>query len=255
VIAKHKLDVYSERMECLGHVIDEKGLHADLDKMARVRDWQTPKSYKEVERFLGLVQYLQNFMPDVSSYTAPLSGMCANGRPFVWRDFHQKCLETIKNIACKAPILRPLDPKNGDPIWIIADASTSGIGAYLGQGPNWETCRPAGFMSKKFTDAQRSYFTYEQETLALLEALLKWEDKLLGHHINLVTNHKSLEFFKKKDHKANRQIRWSQYFERFECTITYVEGPRNKVADCLSRYYAEDAFDDLRNPDHHTLYC
>jgi hypothetical protein len=248
-IARHKLDVYSERMDCLGHVVDAKGLHADLDKMSKIRDWQTPRSYKEVERFLGLVQYLQNFMPDVSAYTAPLAGLCANGRPFVWREYHEKCLDSIKAIACKAPILHPIDPKSGEPIWVIADASTSGIGAYLGQGPNWETCRPAGFMSKKFTTAQRSYFTYEQETLALLEALLKWEDKLLGHPINLVTDHKSLEFFKKKDHRANRQIRWSQYFERFDCVITYVEGPRNKVADCLSRYYAEDAFDDLRSPD------
>jgi hypothetical protein len=245
-IAKHKFDVYSERMDCLGHVIDEKGLHADLDKMARIRDWHSPRSFKEVEQFLGLVQYLQNFMPDVSAYTSPLSGMCANGRPFVWRSFHEKCLESIKAIACRAPILRPINPKLDLPIWVIADASTSGIGAYLGQGKDWETCHPAGFMSKKFTIAQRSYFTYEQETLALLEALLKWEDKLLGCPINLVTDHKSLEFFKTKDHRANRQIRWSQYFERFNCTITYVEGPRNKVADCLSRYYSEDTFDDLR---------
>jgi hypothetical protein len=42
-------------------------------------------------------------------------------------------------------------------------------------------------MSKKFTDAQQNYRVFEHETLAILEALLKWEDKLLGYRIHVVT--------------------------------------------------------------------
>jgi hypothetical protein len=34
------------------------------------------------------------------------------------------------------------------------------------------------------------------ETIAILEALLKWEDKLLGRWVTVVTDHKALEFFK-----------------------------------------------------------
>ena len=41
-----------------------------------------------------------------------------------------------------------------------------------------------------------NYRVFEMETIAILEALLKWEDKLLGQRINVVTNHKALEFFK-----------------------------------------------------------
>ena len=52
------------------------------------------------------------------------------------------------------------------------------------------------FMSRKFTDAQRHYRVFEQETIAILEALLKWEDKLIGYHILVVTDHQVLEFFK-----------------------------------------------------------
>jgi hypothetical protein len=36
-------------------------------------------------------------------------------------------------------------------------------------------------MSKKFTSAQHNYRVFEMETIAILEALLKWEDKLLGN--------------------------------------------------------------------------
>lgn len=247
-IAPHKVQIYAESVECLGHVIDRRGIHADADKMAKIRAWKAPRDYKGIERFLGLVQYLAAFMPDVASYTSVLSGMCANGAPFVWRAIHQKAFDSIKAITLKAPILRPIDPRSGEPIWVIGDASVSGVGAMLGQGKDWKTCHPAGFLSKKFTNAQRAYFTYEQETLALLEALLKWEDKLLGRSINLVTDHKSLQFFMIKDHKAPRQIRWSQYFARFKFEVTYIEGSMNKVADALSRYYSDDTETDVRLP-------
>ena len=75
--------------------------------------------------------------------------------------------------TCKLPILKPIDPSNPDPIWVVCDASVSGVGAVYGQGPTWQTLRPAGFMSKKFTDAQQNYRVFETETLAILEALLK----------------------------------------------------------------------------------
>ncbi|GBE83163.1 Transposon Tf2-1 polyprotein [Sparassis crispa] len=119
-------------------------------------------------------------MPDVTAYTSPLSDMAHNDRAFMWRPMHTKCFEMIKALVCKAPILKPIDPHQPEPIWLISDASLYGVGAMYGQGPDWRTCRPAGFLSKKFTSAQRAYKTYEHEALAILEALLKWEDKLLG---------------------------------------------------------------------------
>ena len=235
-----KCDLYSPRMECLGHIVDDKGIHADEDKMARIREWRTPRSYNDIERFLGLVNYVAHFMPDLSAYTGPLHTIQRNGHLFEWRPIHQKCFDSIKMLASQAPILKPIDPNNPDPIWVVCDASTHGVGAYYGQGKDWRTCRPAGFMSKKFTTAQRSYRVFELETIAILEALLKWEDKLLGHRVNVVTDHKALEFFKTQGRLSHRQTRWMEFLQRFDFDITYVKGEENIVADCLSRYHESD---------------
>ena len=244
-LSKSKCDLYSECMDCLGHIIDERGLHADADKMARIRDWRTPRSYLEVQRFIGLVNYLAPFMPDVSAYTSPLTEMSRNERAFVWRPLHQVCLDRIKAMACRAPILKPIDPENEHPIWLICDASIHGVGALYGQGPNWQTCHPAGFLSRKFSSAQRSYPTYEQEALAILEGLMKWEDKLMGRKFTVVTDHKSLEFFKKSSNPSPRRVRWLDYMSRFNYTVRHVPGKDNKVADCLSRYFENDNADDF----------
>ena len=74
-----------------------------------------------------------------------------------------------------------------------------------GQGPTWKDCHPAGFMSKKFTTAQQNYAVHELEMLTILEALLKWEDKLMGYEIHIITNYKALEFFKTQSSLMNHQ--------------------------------------------------
>ena len=126
------------------------------------------------------MQYLAHFLPDISAYTSLLSAMTRNGQAFQWRPLHDHCFEVIKDICCRTPVLKPINPASSEPIWVICDASIFGIGAMYGQGPDWQTSRPAGFLSKKFSDAQRHYHTFEHEMIAILEALLKWEDKLIG---------------------------------------------------------------------------
>ncbi len=239
-----KCDLYAEKVDCLGHVIDDDGIHPDEDKLSRIRDWRTPRNYNDIQRFVGLVNYVANFLPNISLYTGPLLSMTQNGAPFFWRPLHQRCFDMIKHLCCKTPILQPIQPTKDEPIWVICDASKSGIGAMYGQGPTWDTCKPAGFMSRKFTTAQHNYAVHELETLAILEALIKWEDKLMGYKIHIITDHKALEFFKSQNSLSPRQRRWLDYLSRFSFDITYIKGELNKIADCLSRYYESDTMSD-----------
>ena len=235
-----KCDLYADRIDCLGHIIDQEGIHIDADKLARIRDWRVPRNYTDIQRFVGLINYIGPFLPDITAYTGPLLAITQNGAPFMWRPIHQRCFDMIKRICHSAPVIKPINLKSDEPIWLICDASKSGVGAMYGQGPSWKTCRPAGFMSKKFSNAQQNYAVHELETLAILEALLKWEDKLVGSKIRVITDHKALEFFKTQNRLTHRQRRWMDYMSRFNFDITYIKGELNKVADCLSRYYEND---------------
>ena len=99
-------------------------------------------------------------------------------------------------------------------------------------------------MSKKFSNAQQHYQTHEHETIAVLEALMKWEDKLLGCKFTLVTDHKGLEYFETQKNLSDRQVRWWEFLSCFYYTIMHVDGMDNKVPDCLSRYYENDMSED-----------
>ena len=154
-----------------------------------------------------------------------------------------KCFESIKTLACKTPILKPIDYDNPDPIWVITDGSKAGVGAVYGQGCNWKTCQPARFVSKKFSNAQQHYQTHEHETIAVLKAIMKWEDKLLGRKFTLVTDHKGLKYFETQKNLLDRQVWWWEFLSCFNYTIMHVDGVDNKVVDCLSCYYENDMSD------------
>ena len=139
------------------------------------------------------MQYLAHFLPDITAYTTPLSLCTHNGKLFIWTPLLDKCFESIKSLTCRAPILKPIDPRNLETIWVICDSSKTGVGAISSQGPDWQSCRPASFLSKKFSSAQQNYHTHEHEMIAILKALIKWEDNLLGQKFVVVTDHKSLE--------------------------------------------------------------
>jgi hypothetical protein len=87
------------------------------------------------------------------------------------------------------------------------------------------------------------------ETIAILKALLKWEDKLLGNQINIVTDHRALKFFKTQRQLSSRQMRWMEYLSCFDFDIQYIKGTSNLVADSLSGYYQSDTGNDV-----HPLY-
>jgi hypothetical protein len=101
-------ELFAERIDCLGHVIDDKGPHADADKMAKIRNWNRLHNYNDMQRFLGLVQYLAHFLTDVTAYTGPLAAMTKNWAPFCWRPLHETCFQMVKTICCRTPVLHPI---------------------------------------------------------------------------------------------------------------------------------------------------
>ena len=121
--------MYAKKLDCLGHIIDHKGVHTDRDKMSQIRSWRMLKSLNEVQQFVGLVEYFTQFMPEVSAYATPLMGIQRNRHPFKWREVHNQCFQMIKDLACKYPILKSIDPRKEEPIWLICDAFLYGVSA------------------------------------------------------------------------------------------------------------------------------
>jgi RNase H-like domain found in reverse transcriptase len=82
-------------------------------------------------------------------------------------------------------------------------------------------------------DAQTRYTTMEQELLSIVETLKEFCNILLGHKIEVFTDHKNLIY---DDLKTEQVIRWRLLMEEYGVKITYIKGSEKIVADVLSHY-------------------
>ncbi|GKF69368.1 hypothetical protein Tco_0202425, partial [Tanacetum coccineum] len=57
-----KCEFWIPKVQFLGHVIDNKGIHVDPAKIESVKDWASPKTPTEIRQFLGLAGYYRRFI-------------------------------------------------------------------------------------------------------------------------------------------------------------------------------------------------
>ncbi len=62
----------SESVKFLGHAIDQTGIRADPDKTLAIREMKPPTSVPELRRFMGIVNQLDKFTPNLAQLTQPL---------------------------------------------------------------------------------------------------------------------------------------------------------------------------------------
>jgi len=70
-----KSEFFTKYIDAGGHISDYQELKASPEKMARIEAWTTPKYKKQLQEFLGGVNYISQFIPHLASMTAPLTSL------------------------------------------------------------------------------------------------------------------------------------------------------------------------------------
>lgn len=193
--------------------------------------WTVPRNIKELRGFLGLVQYLRNFVVGLAESTAVLSKLTTKATTRIdetnWGPAEQTAFEKIKNTMVNLPCLRPIDHASSVPVWVMTDASQVGLGAVLMQGEDYKTAITAAYYSRQFIPAEKNYGVHEQEMLAVVEALKHWRMDLVGGKFTVLTDHESLKYFWTQPSMSRRQSRWLESMADYDFTIVYIQGEDN----------------------------
>ena len=89
---------------------------------------------------------------------------------------------------------------------------------------------------KKHTPAKSNYKINNKELLAIIHYLKAWDTELQSvlKKFNIITNHKNIKYFVKKQRLNKRQIQWSQELTRYDYRIKYRQGKKAILPDTLS---------------------
>jgi hypothetical protein len=195
-----KTSLFNTEIDFLGHHILARGIEADNSKTARILDWPQPRKAKHVRSFLGMVRYLAEHLPDVARHTQVLMALMTKEAELSflpWTMAHQTAFDAIKELVVSPKCLTTIDHDNPgeNQIFLTCNASDYAMGAMLSWGPMRESARLVAFDSTQLRIAELNYPVHKKELLAIMRALKKWRLDLLGAHIHVYTDHRTLQNF------------------------------------------------------------
>ena len=113
----------------MGHIISSEGVKVDPSKTDAITKKSVPQALTELQRFLGMVNYLSKFIPNLTEVTAPLRVLLKKDVVFKLQKFQLDVIEKLKTLITSAPILKSFD--SNLPTRLKTDASSEGLGALL----------------------------------------------------------------------------------------------------------------------------
>nr|XP_049699503.1 uncharacterized protein LOC110376634 [Helicoverpa armigera] len=226
------------KVQFLGHELSDEGVRP-LDKyLSAIKDFRTPNNISELQSFLGLINYIGKWIPNMATLTEPLKQLLRQGSARnadirdCWGKSQQTAFCALKAALSDIPNLGYYNVD--DKTMVFADASPVGLGAILVQ-TNESGPRIIAFGNKTLSDCERRYCQTEKEALALVWAVEHFHMFLYGKEFDLITDHKPLEvIFGPKSKPCARIERWILRLQSYKYNVIYRPG-KNNIADPLSR--------------------
>ena len=229
---KDKVKLRLTEVTYIGHRLTSNGLKPDPKKVEAIVNMPTPKDLPELRRFLGMVNYLSKFLPNLSTVTDSLRKLEEKDTVWCWEDHHDQAIAEVKKMITQEPVLKFYDVTQ--PVTLQCDASQTGLGAtILQQG------QPVAFASRSLRDTEQNYAQIEKEMLAIVYGCERFDQYLYGKEVSVESDHKPLETIMKKPlHKAPKRLqRMMLALQKYDLKVTYKPGRHLYIADTLSRAY------------------
>ncbi|XP_063388061.1 uncharacterized protein K02A2.6-like isoform X1 [Cydia fagiglandana] len=241
---REKSQVLCREISFLGMIVSDQGVKPDPIKVMAISELKCIHDKKELERFLGMTNYLSKFINNYSTITSPLRELLKKDILFKWLPSHENAFNKLKEALTNAPTLKLFD-SNKDVV-VSVDCSSEGVGACLLQDR-----QPIAYASKALTECQKGYAQVEREMFAIVFGCIKFHKYILGKHTLVETDHSALEILFKKPLSLvpARLQRMMLKIQGYDITVKYVPGKQMYISDFLSRSFLVDKNDETKEFD------
>ncbi|GKV43753.1 hypothetical protein SLEP1_g51005 [Rubroshorea leprosula] len=140
----------------LGYLVHERGLEVDKNKTRAVIEAKPPLNKKELQRFLGQVNFLRHFISNLARKTRVFSPLLKlkSEADFKWEEHHQSAFDMIKWYLSRPPVLVP--PVKNKPLILYISAADESIGCLLAQENDKKQEQAVYYLSRCLTQTERA---------------------------------------------------------------------------------------------------
>ena len=235
---KTKCSFMQPRIEYLGHIIDDKGLHPTEKKIKAIKEAPRPENITQLRSFLGILNYYSKFLPNISAKLTPLYSLLAKNTRWFWSAEQEKSFILAKEALQKDSLLVHYDSSRA--LVLACDASQYGLGAVLSHIMDDGSERPIAYVSRTLNSAEKKYSQLEKEALAIIFGVTKFHHYLYGRHFQIESDHKPLAYLFNETRAipqmaSSRIQRWALTLSAYRYSIRHKAGKSLNNADALSR--------------------
>ncbi|XP_068240168.1 uncharacterized protein [Palaemon carinicauda] len=212
VVRFDKCSFGAEGVDFLSHYVSSSGAKLMTTKVDAIRKFPTPKTPRQLQEFLGMVNYYRRFIPNIAQTLTPLDDVLkGKAKKLQWGSSQQHAFTRTKDALANATTLAYFD--DNAPLRLTTDASNVACGAVLEQLVDGSP-RLLAFFSRKMKPAETRYSNFDRELLSVYLAFRHFRYILEGTPFTIATDHQPLVHAFTKSTDA-----WSSWQQRHLAAI------------------------------------
>lgn len=221
-------------LKALGKKVSGLALAIDPHKLIAVEKWERPKNLRQLQAFLGFINYHRGHLPNLAKIVRPLSYLLSKDVAWEWTSDREKAFQDAKTALITATEL--VLPDFTQPFRLYIDACFEGLGAELTQMQEGQE-KPVIYISRKLKPTEERYGATQLECLGLIWALEKLYYYLDGSTFTVYTDCQAIKALMEIKNPNRHMLRWQLAVQehRGHMTVVHKPGVLNKAADGLSR--------------------
>ncbi|GBG67036.1 hypothetical protein CBR_g78817 [Chara braunii] len=224
-VALEKCQFLLTTISFLGHVVTDKGLQPEPQKVAAVRDAPVPTTITQVRAFLGLASYYGRFIKSFAAIVGPLTNLLRKDQSLIWTPECDQTFSKLKAALISAPVLIRPDPEK--PFVLITDWQPEAISTILAQvGPSGLES-VVEYASKSVPACKHNYAAPTGKCYAALLGISHFRAYRYGRKFTLVTDHEPLLALKKLKDYSGMIGRWAMVLQSMDFDIRHQKHERH----------------------------